>query len=321
MNLFLLCAGEGTRFRPHTLERPKPAIPFLGIPLASYSLQWAKELPLTKTVINTYYLPEKLHAHLTANPLLAKPYEFSDEQPELRGSSGGLKFAESKLPGDPVLIMNGDEVFFPEREGYLREALEFHRAEKNLMTLIVMDYPGVGTQFGGIWTDAQNNFLGVGKNAAPGAHKGWHFIGPLIVSREIFSMIPAGTPANILYDTAMLGLQQKKNIRAFPVRGWWHEMGNVKDYLEGTDKALTLLRDQNAYASKFFGAMAAKFHPRHQWIHEKDRRFLLCEPNSSLELEGFGVVGEGVRGSGKIKNSVVGDGVQFNETIDNRLVL
>ena len=177
MNLLLLCAGEGTRFRPHTLTTPKPAIPFLGIPLACYSLSWAEELSIQKLVANTYHLPEGIHQLIKGIRHGISNVAFSDEFPKLMGSGGGIAAAANHLQGyDEFLVMNGDEVFLPKRTGFLKEALEQHRSENRLATLFVMEHPEVGKKFGGVWATAENRILGFGKTPVSGAKKGWHFL-------------------------------------------------------------------------------------------------------------------------------------------------
>lgn len=61
MNVMLLAAGEGTRLRPYTEILPKPAIPFLTIPLAAHALSFLRGFTIDKLVVNTFHLPHKIH--------------------------------------------------------------------------------------------------------------------------------------------------------------------------------------------------------------------------------------------------------------------
>ena len=40
----ILAAGEGTRLRPYTLDRPKPMLPIADRPMMEYTIDWLKEL-------------------------------------------------------------------------------------------------------------------------------------------------------------------------------------------------------------------------------------------------------------------------------------
>ena len=60
INGILLSAGLGTRLRPYTYDTPKPAIPFLSIPLAVYPLTLLAEFEIQNLVVNTHHLPEKI---------------------------------------------------------------------------------------------------------------------------------------------------------------------------------------------------------------------------------------------------------------------
>ena len=78
MNLMLLAAGEGTRLRPYTLIKPKPAIPLAGIPLAGHSLSFTDHLDIQNLVVNTFHLPSEIHKLFKNLPTRSKHLYFSD---------------------------------------------------------------------------------------------------------------------------------------------------------------------------------------------------------------------------------------------------
>lgn len=323
MNVFLLCAGEGTRFRPYTTIKPKPAIPFLGVPMAAYSLFWAEELDTTLTVVNTFHLSSQIRDLITSIPVGEAPVQFSDERPELKGAAGGLKFAQPFFDSDTILIMNGDEVFLPHREGQLAKAYEYHKKGGHWMTIVGMKYPGVGSKFGGVWTRGDREVLGFGKQPPNGADFGWHFIGPIFVSREIFDLIPAGAPANIFYDTAIAGIAQGKPVRIFEVEGWWNETGNVADYLQGTREAMGIAHNESTYAASYFRELCMRFHPKMQL---RGKSILVCDETPNLDVdavEGFAVLGRGVhlKPGVRLHDVVLGDGASVTESLAQQFVL
>lgn len=310
MTLFLLCAGEGTRFRPHTLQTPKPALPFLGVPLAHYSLEWAKELSPKQLVVNTYHLPEKIHA-LFQKPVFGSKVLFSDEAPLLRGSGGALSFAASLLKSDPFLVMNGDEVFLPTFPGQLQAALDAHQREDRLATLIVMEHPEVGQKFGGVWTDSKNQVLGFHKKSWPGADRGWHFIGAAIYSKRLLARMHADRVTNILYEDLTQAIQEGESVGIHPVRGAWYETGNEVSYLEATESCLQLLSRQ-APESQLLQALLSREFPA--WHLDEDKHLLSLRGQQTLsyEIEGFGVLGPQVHltGSGRLQRVVLHGNIQ-----------
>ena len=51
---FLLCAGRGTRFEPHSCVLPKVLIPFLNVPLVAYNLCMLKLLGVGQVIANVH---------------------------------------------------------------------------------------------------------------------------------------------------------------------------------------------------------------------------------------------------------------------------
>ena len=62
MRAMIVAAGLGTRLRPLSSLRPKPALPVRGIPLIGYTLALLRHHGVREVVINTHHLPERLEA-------------------------------------------------------------------------------------------------------------------------------------------------------------------------------------------------------------------------------------------------------------------
>ncbi|MBX2988238.1 MAG: NTP transferase domain-containing protein [Bdellovibrionaceae bacterium] len=311
MNLMLLCAGEGTRLRPHTLIKPKPAIPFLGVPLAAYALEWAREIGVKKLVVNTHHLADQIHSLFHGFDHGAREVLFSDEQPLLLGTGGGVQKAAAILgEEESFLLMNGDEVFLPSHTGFLTEALRVHRHEHRAATLFVMNHPGVGHQFGGIWTDSSGKILGVGKNALSGSHHGWHYIGAAILSKRILQALPEG-PGNILHDGVMKALAEGARVAVHPVEGWWHETGNESDLLEATRSGLEVLRQGPAAQKSFLSTLLDRQAPGWSWRAGQVPCLVLpgASVDSSVEIADFAVIGRRTRveAGARLHQAVVGE--------------
>ena len=60
MKAMVLTAGLGTRLRPLTLERAKPAIPLLGKPLILTILEKLRALEVKEFRLNLHTLPETI---------------------------------------------------------------------------------------------------------------------------------------------------------------------------------------------------------------------------------------------------------------------
>jgi len=252
-DLMILAAGLGTRLRPATLENPKPAIPLLGVPLGYYVLPYLQDLPIENAVVNTFYLPEKIHNLYKKIPDFH--FHFSDETEFIKDSAGGLKQAEKYFSSSrPILAVNADEVFFTQDTSFLKKALDFHIKEKNAATLVVMDHPEAGKKFGGIWCDS-TTVKDIGKDPdqikIKSGFKPWHYIGLQILSADLLKSIPENKAVNIFYDILIHQLQNLK-VQIFPIQCDWFEVGSLHDYFEtNTTLEKKLSEKSQIYISHF----------------------------------------------------------------------
>jgi mannose-1-phosphate guanylyltransferase len=342
MKVMLLAAGEGTRFRPHTLRLPKPALPFLNIPLGYYTLRWIDELKPEGFVVNTFHLPSEIHKVFNKIKPRLKNLEFSNEKEKILGSGGGLGHAKKFFAKtETILLANADEVFFPMEEKILARALQQHKDNKALATLIVIEHPEVGQQFGGIWVDANRQVIGFGKKEPVGAVKGYHYIGVCLLNQKVFDLIPEGE-SNILHDVLIKALNDSKlsselnlgKVQIFNTRGVWFETGNLESYLDATRESLNLLTqklepvDEMARAQRYLFDVTQEFAPDSELYQYENGTLWSSKSASPLphtSVSGFAVVGEGAKmpRSVRLENAVVGAGVQLEdfESIDSQLKL
>lgn len=248
MNMMILAAGEGTRLSPYTLQTPKPAIPFLTVPLASYSLALLENIKIDTLVANTFHLPDQIEKLFKE---LNYPYRqliFSSEKEQILGSGGGIHNAEASLiHGDHFIVMNGDEVILPSAPGLIQEMQEYHRWHKGIATLLVMDHPEVGKKFGGAWTEKAGNSSKVvcfSKTAPTATMKGHHFLGVMILSKRIFSYFKDQiVEENILYETLAKAMSLGEEVYVHHTNPVWFETGNPADFLTATEFCANSLQE------------------------------------------------------------------------------
>src|SRR5437762_1641396 len=77
----ILTAGLGTRLRPLTSVRAKPAIPVGGEPLVRRIARWLAAHGVTDIVLNLHYLPETIAAAVGDGSDLGVRARYSWEQP------------------------------------------------------------------------------------------------------------------------------------------------------------------------------------------------------------------------------------------------
>lgn len=102
-SVMIFAAGFGTRMGPLTRDLPKPLIRLGGRTLLDRTRALAEEAGITRHVVNTHYLPEKIHAHLAGTGVI-----LSDEPGEILDTGGGLKAALPHFGEGPVFTANPD---------------------------------------------------------------------------------------------------------------------------------------------------------------------------------------------------------------------
>ena len=250
MKAMLLAAGLGTRFQPQTLKKAKPALPFLNLPMAMYSVSLLYKLGIKNFAYNTFHLPDSIRKTFQVSEASSAEIkdwlekisfeEFSDG-PFILGSAGGLKKAEAFFEGEKnVTLMNADEIILPANLVAFEHLLTSHEKSSRLATLAVMKHPEVGHQFGGIWCDSSNRVIEIGKKPSQAGLTGWHFIGLQVLNSKIFSLIPPQKEMNIFYDI-LNPLLATHDVYAHPVQCHWFETGNLQSYLHATEECLKLV--------------------------------------------------------------------------------
>ena len=58
MKAFILCAGQGTRLTPLTINRPKPMLPILNKPVLVHNLEWLSNQGINEFIINLHHKPD-----------------------------------------------------------------------------------------------------------------------------------------------------------------------------------------------------------------------------------------------------------------------
>lgn len=101
---FLLGAGRGTRFRPHTDTCPKPLLPINGRPIITYVMDHLMTVGIRRFIINTHHLPQVYEEVFPDHQWQGIPIIFRYE-PVLLDSAGGLKNIEDLLDDDDETII------------------------------------------------------------------------------------------------------------------------------------------------------------------------------------------------------------------------
>lgn len=106
----VLAAGEGTRLRPLTRNRPKPMLPAGNRPIVEYVLDALIEAGIKRICLVVGYKRSRVQEHF--GPMYRDvPVEYVVQSKQL-GSGHALQQAEAKLDGS-FIVVNGDRVIEP----------------------------------------------------------------------------------------------------------------------------------------------------------------------------------------------------------------
>ncbi|MGI8468366.1 MAG: nucleotidyltransferase family protein [Pyrinomonadaceae bacterium] len=133
MKAMILAAGFGTRLFPLTIDRTKPAIPFLGKPLVGYVAEYVAKFGFKEVVVNLHHQPESVKRALGDGSDYGVKIHYTIEEPKILGTAGALDNARHLLEDDTFLIVNGKII----TDIDISAALETHRKTGALATMIL----------------------------------------------------------------------------------------------------------------------------------------------------------------------------------------
>ena len=221
----LLTAGLGTRLRPLTLIRAKPAVPVAGEPLVRRIVRWLGAAGVTDLVLNLHHLPATIAAVAGDGSDLGVRIRYSWEQPVVLGSAGGPRQALPMLGADPFLIVNGDTL----TDVDLSALAAAHAVSGALVTLALVPNREP-LRYGGVRLDRWSRVTGfVARGAA--AEGSFHFVGVQMAAAEAFGSLPAGRALSSIggvYDDWVAA--RPGSIHGFVSEAAFWDIGTLSDY-------------------------------------------------------------------------------------------
>jgi NDP-sugar pyrophosphorylase family protein len=224
----VLTAGLGTRLRPLTFVRAKPAVPIGGEPLVRRIIRWLRSAGVSDLVLNLHHLPETIAAVIGDGSDLDVRVRYSWEQPVVLGTAGGAKRALpiiNQRGTGTFLIVNGDTL----TDVDLPALLSAHGDSGALVTLALVpnDQP---EKYGGVVLDAGsrvNGFVRPGRTAVGS----YHFVGVQAAHPSAFDDVPDDVPANSIGDVYdRLIARSPGAIRGFVTNAAFWDVGTIADY-------------------------------------------------------------------------------------------
>jgi NDP-sugar pyrophosphorylase family protein len=249
MKAMILAAGFGTRLFPLTIDRTKPAIPFLGKPLVGYVAEYLAGFGFADVVVNLHHQPDSVKLALGDGSRFGVNIHYTVEEPRILGTAGALDNARGLLEDDTFVIVNGKII----TDIDISSALAAHKASGALATMVLKEnhrrekFTIVETNDGRV--------TGFGDFAAPLTEEEIRdtehepatplmFTGIHILEPRVFDYIPRGVYSDIVptfYDPA---IENGELIASYVTEGNWHELSTIPRYL---DISLAMLTDSDVF--------------------------------------------------------------------------
>jgi NDP-sugar pyrophosphorylase family protein len=250
MKAMILAAGFGTRLFPLTIDRTKPAIPFLGRPLVGYVAEYVSRFGFKEIVVNLHHQPDSVMSALGDGSRFGVHIDYTCEEPKILGTAGALDNARDLLDGDTFLIINGKII----TDIDISAALETHRRTKALATMILK--PNAKRERFTVVDVDVDRVVGFGDYAQPlteleirdAEHEPaapMMFTGIHILEPRVFDYIPRGVYSDIVPTFYSPALANGETIAAHITDGEWFELSTIPRYL---DISLRMMNGTSVFA-------------------------------------------------------------------------
>jgi NDP-sugar pyrophosphorylase family protein len=240
MKAMILAAGFGTRLFPLTIDRTKPAIPFLGKPLVGYVAEYVAKFGFRDVVVNLHHQPESVINALGNGDDFGVKIHYTIEEPEILGTAGALDNARHLLEDETFLIVNGKII----TDIDVSAALETHRKTGALATMVLIENKK-RERFSIVETDG-NSITGFGdfpqndsrfkdeefQNPKSKVQNPLMFTGIHILEPRVFDYIPRGVYSDIVPTFYNPAIKNGEKIIAHIADGNWFELSTIQRYLD-----------------------------------------------------------------------------------------
>ncbi len=232
----ILAAGLGTRLRPFTLERAKPAMTVGGVPIIRRIITWLAREGVTDLVVNLHHRPETITAIVGDGSDLGARVRYSWEQPVVLGSAGGPRHALPIIGASTFFIVNGDTL----TDLALQPVADAHKATSAIVTMALVPNREP-ERYGGVRMGDNGEISGF-VSRGPQAVGSYHFIGVQVAEAEAFAGLADGEAINSthgVYD--MLIATRPGSVRGYLCQAAFWDIGTPEDYA-ATDRAFGSVR-------------------------------------------------------------------------------
>lgn len=219
MQAVILAGGLGTRLRPYTTTLPKPLVPVGGVPILAILLTQLQRAGCRRAILAVHHRAELIKRFVGGGERFGLDVDYSVEPLPL-GTVGPLALIPD-LP-ESFLVMNGDLL----TDLDFAEFFAFH--QKGKAELSVATYQLESAVEYGVLTLGRRGSVVKAFREKPRTCITVS-MGVYAFRRALLDRIPRGQPYGV--DQLIMDmLANRKQIAAYPFRGYWQDLGRPDDF-------------------------------------------------------------------------------------------
>lgn len=242
MKGLILSGGKGTRLRPFTYTGAKQLVPVANKPVLFYAIEDLVEAGITDIAIVVGDTGNQVREEVGDGSKFGARIEYI-QQDAPRGIAHGIKIAQDFIGDDKFVLFLGDNFI---RDGIVSQVAAFRDAAMNAQIILYkLDDP---SSMGVAVLDGDGRVTKL-------VEKPQQFISPFAVIgiymfdqhvfKAVHSIKPSARGELEITDTIQYLIDQKLNVRAHQLEGWWIDTGKMADILDANRLVLDTLESKN----------------------------------------------------------------------------
>ena len=228
MQALVLVGGEGTRLRPLTLTRPKPALPLVDRPFIRYMVEWLGHHGIEEVVMACGFKAEDLRTAL-GDEVPGGPRITYVQEDEPLGTAGPIRLAADRgLLGERFMALNGDVLTDLDLTALQRQHSE--REAVATLGLYPVDDP---TSYGLVRRTEDGEVLEFLEKPDPSEIDTDEVnAGAYVLERSILDLIPPDRSVSI--EREVFPRLVGRGLYGRRLEGYWMDIGTPERYLQAT---------------------------------------------------------------------------------------
>lgn len=255
----ILCGGLATRFLPICKSVPKEMLPILDKPILQYIVEELSSAGITDILIVLGRNKEALVNHFDKNIELEERLAKTNKHDVLqnltkleslanitfirqidpKGTAHGVSKAKNWAGDQPFMLIFGDELFYNKDISRAQQLINFYNQTKKSVIAVQHVDKHLVYKYGIIDGQKVNDGVYkvnkiVEKPKVENAPSTLSYLGPAILTKEIFPLIEKTAPTNLeVYLTDTFNLLAKQNtLYAKELKGKRFDIGNVEGFVK-----------------------------------------------------------------------------------------